>query len=149
MMELWKSTVLEGNKAFAEGRDADAMYHYKAACQRSERLLPDWFDTEAATVAFIVSYQNLAELYFRQEKNQQGLDAYRYLAQQLKKIAAIKNINSTRQAITNCACRRVATELAYTVKKLNIESPEASALVYEMSKHNFTTVSQHNKDYLQ
>jgi hypothetical protein len=83
-MERWKKAILQGNTAFSEGRDDVAIRHYTTACQRARLLLPYWADTEAAIVALVISYQNIADVYFGKHNHSQAISSYQDLYQQLE-----------------------------------------------------------------
>ncbi|OUR87285.1 hypothetical protein A9Q81_26670 [Gammaproteobacteria bacterium 42_54_T18] len=148
-MHKWKNKITKGNNAFSEGCDSEALYYYQAACQRAEQLLPHWFDVEAVTAALVVSYQNLAELYFRQSLYIDALSTYRSLHLHLRNFSSINPGSDSTQSIIHRAYRRIDTELAATLKTLNLQDPNAAELMDEIKKIFENHTNQLNKDKYQ
>jgi len=131
-MEQWKNAISEGNKAYDEGRNNEAQHHYQLACQRAEQLLPHWFDIEAVIAALVVSYQNLAELHFRQSHPTDALSTYRTLYEQLRSFSVANSHNDTQQVIIQRTMQHIGTELSAILKILNLQDPEATKLLDEI-----------------
>jgi len=148
-MDKWKNKITKGNSAFSDGCDSEALHYYQAACQRAEQLLPHWFDVEAVTAALVVSYQNLAELYFRQSLYIDALSAYRSLYLHLLNFSSASSASDLTQSIIHCAYRRIGTELAATFKTLNLQDPNATELMGEIKKAFENHNNQLNKDKYQ
>lgn len=148
VMEQWKDAILKGNIAFTKGRDDTAIRLYTAACQRALLLLPDWADTEAAIAALVISYQNIADVYFRKHDYPQAVNTYQDLYQQLKSYyltnAGTPNIISA----FDCASRRAGTELAATVKRLGVFSAHEEKLINNFFELKFQPTFHLSKDYI-
>ena len=114
----WKEITKAGNNAFRQGRDNTAKQLYLFACHRAVKLLPHWFDGDAATAALVISYQNLADLYLRQSNHSEMLVVYRDLLKQLQDFD-----NSNRFNIDN-TYRRIGTEITAQLKDVKFKSTE-------------------------
>jgi tetratricopeptide (TPR) repeat protein len=117
-MEQWQQMVSRGNNAFSEGRDDDAIRLYAKACQRALKLLPHWVDTEVAIAALVISYQNIADVYFRRCDCPQAIKTYQDLYRQLKSYSLTYADTPNTMIVFDCACRRAGIELAAAVKRL-------------------------------
>jgi tetratricopeptide (TPR) repeat protein len=148
-MEQWENTVSKGNHAFREGRDDDAISLYTTAYQRALILLPHWSDTEAAIAALVISYQNIADVYFRKHDYSQAINAYQDLYQQLKSYYLTHADTPTIMTIFDCACRRAGTELAAAVKRLGILNASEKELVNDFFELKSQPTFNLPKDYIQ
>ena len=117
-MDQWKHAIVKGNSAFVDHRFDTAERHYKAACDRARTLLPQWFDVEDITVAVVISFQNLADLYFQQGRFSDALDTYRQLGCLIQDYQTLNAGCHHVQFVTECARRRLSTEFLATVKTL-------------------------------
>jgi tetratricopeptide (TPR) repeat protein len=145
-MEQWKNAVLKGNMAFNEGLDDVAIRLYTTACQRARLLLPHWADTEAAIVALVISYQNIADVYFRKHDHSQAINTYQDLYHQLKSYYLINAGTSNIISAFYCASRRAGTELAATVKRLGGFSTHEEKLINDFFELKFQPTLHIYKD---
>ncbi|GEM_PF-772039 len=145
-MEQWKKEILQGNTAFNEGQDGVAIRHYTTACQRARLLLPHWDDTEAAIVALVISYQNIANVHFRKHNNSQAINTYQDLYQQLKSYYLINVGTSNITSAFHGASRRAGTELAANVKRLGIFSAHEEKVINVFFELEFQPILHLSKD---
>jgi tetratricopeptide (TPR) repeat protein len=148
-MEQWKQSVSRGNNAFSEGRDDDAIRLYAKACQRALQLLPHWVNTEAAIAALVISYQNIADVYFRRSDFSQAIKTYQDLYRQLKSYYLTHADTPNTMTIFDCACRRAGTELAAAVKRLGILNASEKELVNDFFELKYQPTFNLPKDYIQ
>jgi tetratricopeptide (TPR) repeat protein len=148
-MEQWQQTVLRGNNAFNEGRDDDAIRLYVTACQRAIKLLPHWVDTEAAIAALVISYQNIADVYFRRSDFPQAIKTYQDLYRQLKSYYLTYADTQNTMIAFDCACRRAGTELAAAVKRLSVLSANDKKLVNDFFELKSQPTFNLPKEYIQ
>jgi tetratricopeptide (TPR) repeat protein len=148
-MEQWQQTVSRGNSAFSEGRDDDAIRLYSTACQRALKLLPHWVDTEAAIAALVISYQNIADVYFRRSDFPQAIKTYQDLYRQLKSYYLTYADTPNTIIVFDCACRRAGTELAATVKRLGALGANYKELVNDFFELKSQPTFNLPKEYTQ
>lgn len=115
-----------------DGRDNDAKNLYQMSCRHAEKLLPHWLDTETAAAALVVSYQNLADLYFRQENHDQAISVHLDLLTKLQYFR-----NKSNRLIVDRACRRLGTELSERFKEIRFQSSFSTDLMSQLIKCYF------------
>jgi len=57
----WRRAIIEGNRAFKDGRQLDAMRHYTKALAIAHALFGQIEDAEAGVAAWVVAHHNLAD----------------------------------------------------------------------------------------
>jgi hypothetical protein len=119
-MEQQKNPILKGNMTFNEGRDDVAIRFNTTVCQPIFLFIPNWSVTEASITALCISYQNIPDVYFRKHNYPQAIDACQDLNQPLKSYYSIKVAKSNIISAFDCTSRRAGTELATTVKRLDV-----------------------------
>ena len=133
-MDKWKAAISAGNLAFDQYRDADAEAQYRTACIRSEQLLTDWNDVEEVTAALVISYQNLADLYFRGSRVRNALEAYKRLNQQLLKLHDHHANRPDRQAYAERARKKIGTELMYLLRTKQLYTSDTEELLKQIAQ---------------
>jgi hypothetical protein len=126
-MDKFKSAIIDGNSAFSKRHYALAEEHYKTACDRCDQLLLNWFEAKDVVAALVVSYQNLADLYFRQYRFDEALVVYCKLNQKLLHFHAHYAGDVDKQNIALSAWNRIGTEFMYLLDKMNIQCAYARA----------------------
>lgn len=84
-MEDWKRTITEGNQAFQLGDNVQAITCYQTASNKARKYLDEWFDTESALSALIVTDLNLAESQCRLARFQDAIETYAALNLELRR----------------------------------------------------------------
>ena len=131
-MDTWKQSSIAGNLAFSQKRYHEAEQHYKLASQRAQQLLWLWFDAEEIITALVISFQNMAELYFMQSRHHDGLNQYQQLSDLLLRYQRKCDSEETEQTLA-LACQRAGTELLFTLQELKLESEYAIKVVQQFT----------------
>ena len=132
-MDKWKSAITAGNQAFDQNNDSLAEEHYDLACSLSEQMVFDNLETQESTLALVVSYQNLADLYFRQQRYAEALYAYRKLNRCLLGLYNNRLVTHKIQAIIDHARRKIGTELMCLIESVRDKLPEADTVLQEIT----------------
>ena len=127
-MSQWERAILEGNQAFGQDRLEDAEGLYISACGLAKDQLDTLQDPEAAIMALVVSYQNLADLYFRCGDFGIGLSLIKDLHIELVRYLAQHSDCAFRAGVVSCARRRICRDLMLTVKQLELPLPKTGWL---------------------
>ncbi|MBN8430863.1 hypothetical protein JF535_08355 [Microbulbifer salipaludis] len=112
------------NRAYQEGRESDAEQLYKSSCERVVPLLTEWKDPEAAIAMLSVSYQNLADLYFRQGRYDDALVAYAGLLRQLTDLSQSGDRDAELARFAEGALHKAGSELSQEVRMRQLALPE-------------------------
>lgn len=67
-MERWKQTISAGNRCFKQNQLITALALYYKAKNQSQSLLYEWHDPEQAAACVVISCQNIADLYVREQQ---------------------------------------------------------------------------------
>lgn len=132
-MDTWKQSTIAGNLAFNQQCYQEAEQHYQHACHRSQKLLYLWFDAQEITAALVISFQNMAELYFKQSRYHEGLNQYQQLSDLLRRYQRRCTSKKVEQTVSS-ACRRAGTELHLTIQELHLESDYAKQVVQQFTQ---------------
>ena len=126
LIDAWRKVIMQGNQAYNTGRIYSAERYYKIACHYTTEMSLEKINSSDVIASMVVSYQNLAELYFNQQKNDQALTQYqqvhKYLIQfYLQQPALLPMIQK--------AVRKLGTELLAIIKEHKIESSYSKQVI--------------------
>ncbi len=119
-MERWKSHTQAGNAAFERGDLETAERYYQQACERAEKLLDHWLEPGDAVAALVVSYHNLADLYFRQGHDQAALSSLQTVHQMLMRRLRRENVEPARRNALMQGISRTYPELLRGRRRLGL-----------------------------
>lgn len=148
-MEKWKQEIVAGNQAFREGHLDEAKTRYQTACDRAVSLLPHWSDAETAVTATVVSFQNLADLYFQQSAYQDAFATYKLLNRYLSSYQTSNACCPHKISIIDCAGRQIGSDLMHTIKRLEIPPSTAGDVLNDFFHLSLFSTQFAHKDQLQ
>ncbi|HDY85897.1 hypothetical protein LCGC14_0467980 [marine sediment metagenome] len=120
-MDAWKRMIIEGNQSFNTGRFYSAENYYKIACDFASNMQLDTSRFSDVIASLVVSYQNLAELYFKNKQSELALSQYQVLHEKL--IGFITQQQSPEFVMMiQKAIRKIGTELLFLTKKEGIDT---------------------------
>ncbi len=132
-MEIWKKITLEGNQSYNKGRIYSAESCYKTACYFAAEISPEDSSYEDMIASLVISYQNLAELYFSQKKIELALTQYQQVHKLLIKFYLQHSELEAMFPMLQQTMRKLGTELLAKTNQLNINT--------ESSKHIIATLT--------
>lgn len=128
-MERWKSYTQAGNAAFEAGELEAAEGHYQQARERAEKLLDLWLVPAEAVAALVVSYHNLADLYFRQGRDQAAVSSLQTVHQMLMRRLRSTDTDPARREALMQGVNRTYPELLQAQRRLGLpRRPDRQAL---------------------
>lgn len=83
-MDHWKQVIAEGNTAFSAANYMASVSLYRQAAECATQQISQWFDTQAALTALVVSKLNLAEAQCRLERFEDAIETYAELSAELR-----------------------------------------------------------------
>jgi hypothetical protein len=119
-MEQRKDPILEGDTALNNDRDDVAVRLYASVCQCVNLLTHYWSDTEATINPFVISYQNIVNVYFRKQNYSQAVNTDQHLYQPLKSYYLANERTSNLISAFKCTKRCASIELTAIVKRLGV-----------------------------
>lgn len=127
-MEGWKRMIIEGNQSFNTNRFYSAENYYKIACDFASNMSPETAKCSDIIASLVVSYQNLAELYFKINQTDLALSQYQELHIRLVEFGLY--YKSPEQLLwIQKAIRKIGTELLNIISKKGIESQRSKQLL--------------------
>ena len=144
-MEEWKATMGAANTAFDAGDDVRAERLYRSACAQALLQLGPAGDMQGAMVASAVSYQNLADLYFRRGDNGKAVACYADLTALLNGVPERAHWVSEDSMTLNHLRQRLVTDLVNATRKSITLSRQASDLIQSLMSPGSSQDKPHNR----
>jgi len=113
--------MINGNQSFNTGRLYSAENYYEIACNLAFDICPKGIKSSNDLAPLLMSYQNLAELYFKKNQTNLALSQYQKLHEKLVEFSQ-RQQNSGSLLMIQKAIRKIGTELLYIIKKKGISS---------------------------
>jgi len=133
-MNEWKKMIIEGNQAFNSGLFYSAERYYKVACDFASEMNPIESSHSNLIASLVVSYQNLAELYFNQNQYDLALSQYQELHEKLLMFGAKYEDSPKLLAAIRQATCKIGTELLDITKRLGIQSLRSRQVIAAITK---------------
>ena len=118
----------QGNESFNKGRFYSAENYYKSACDFACLMCPKATNSSNILASIVVSYQNLAELYFKKNQTSLALSQYQELHEKLVEFSQSQQ-NTESILMVQKAILKIGTELMYITKKKKINSPHSKQVI--------------------
>ncbi|AFJ03610.1 hypothetical protein Q7C_2485 [Methylophaga frappieri] len=131
--QRWKNTINDGNHAYQKQHYQPAKSYYLAACQLAMQMnvMIDYNDTSLSMLA--ISYQNLADLYFRQKDMDLALTTYQALHATLLETHQHQEKTHQHDLLIQTVIRRVCIELKHITQELGIDTPRSRQIIKAMT----------------
>jgi len=128
-MDAWKKMIREGNQSFNTGRFYSAENYYKIACSFACEMCTHSSKCSDVIASLVVSFQNLAELYFNKNQTDQALSQYQLLHEKLLEFGDHHQQNPEFLLMIQKAIRKVGTELLFITKKKGINTQQSKQVI--------------------
>ncbi|MED5524849.1 hypothetical protein [Gallaecimonas pentaromativorans] len=136
-MDEWKVAICAANHAFSQGEWGLAEHRYLDACHCVQaRLAANDSQAEEVIAALVVSFANLAELYFQQGRMESGLGRYLELKAQLDSCRSHHRQCNRTQMMLNCAERQMGTQLLHALKTQGVAPTTSQQLLHTVLAGN-------------
>lgn len=128
LVPAWKRMISRGNQSFDTGKLHAAENYYEIACNLACDICPKGTKSSSDIASLLVSYQNLAELYFNTNQNNLGLSQYQKLHEKLVESCQGQQSSESLFLIQK-AIRKIGTELMYILKKKAINTLSSKQVI--------------------
>ncbi|WP_115717546.1 hypothetical protein [Gallaecimonas mangrovi] len=138
-MDEWKQVISAANQAFGVRDFSLAERRYTQACRFLEQHLATAnADKGDLIAAMVVSYANLAELYFKQQRFDVGFSQYIQLHQQLQQCECQFADCLQTQLMVSSARRQMGTQLMHALKENGVNFQEAWKVLRTLFPSSYT-----------
>ena len=128
LVHTWKRMMIHGNQSFNTGRLYSAENYYEIACNLAYHMCLKGITSSNDLAPLLMSYQNLAELYFKKNQTNLALSQYQKLHEKLVEFSQ-RQQNSGSLLMVQNAIRKIGKELFDTIKKKEISSLRSKQLM--------------------